>query len=227
MKVKTLVLFLVAVLMPLALSGQKTGKKANKITITVIVKDAEQKPVEDAVLLIDKKKTSTVSDEKGSYKIKIRAGAEMVTALSFNKNGIGESKIGGQDTINIKLSELTRSQKEEYSYLEQKSNQRDVNKVNTEDDKYAGYSNIYEMLRGAVPGVIVTGTSVNVRGASSFNSSTEPLFIVDGQIVSSLSGIHPSEVKSIEVLKGSSTVIYGAQGSCGVIKITTKGSTGK
>jgi len=60
------------------------------------------------------------------------------------------------------------------------------------------------MIAGKIPGVQVSGKSIQIQGVSSFNLSTEPLFVVDNMVVSSIDGINPNEVKSIEVLKGTS-----------------------
>jgi TonB-dependent SusC/RagA subfamily outer membrane receptor len=54
--------------------------------------------------------------------------------------------------------------------------------------------------------------------------STEPLFVVDGMVVSSISDIQPFTVKSIEILKGSSASIYGSRGANGVILIKLIGA---
>ena len=71
---------------------------------------------------------------------------------------------------------------------------------------------------------------VRVRGTTSINKSSDPLYVIDGIISSSgLDGINPSDIQSMEILKdASSTAIYGSRGSNGVILITTKqGSEGK
>ena len=78
------------------------------------------------------------------------------------------------------------------------------------------------MIVGEVPGVIVSGTSIRIRGASSINASSEPLFIVDGAPTSSIGHISPRDVKSIDILKGSSAAIYGVRGANGVIVIKLK-----
>jgi TonB-dependent SusC/RagA subfamily outer membrane receptor len=65
----------------------------------------------------------------------------------------------------------------------------------------------------------VNGTSIRIQGASSLLLSTEPLFVVDGITVNSISDIQPLMVKSIQVLKGSSAAIYGSRGANGVILI--------
>jgi TonB-dependent SusC/RagA subfamily outer membrane receptor len=82
-----------------------------------------------------------------------------------------------------------------------------------------------------IAGVSVNGTganaSVTIRGISSFNLSSEPLFIVDGVPINSYSGaynaINPMEIKNVRVLKNpSDTGIYGVRGANGVIIITRK-----
>ena len=69
------------------------------------------------------------------------------------------------------------------------------------------------------PSVQVNGNKIVIRGVNSINS-TDPLFVVDGIVVSSIDDISPSMVKSIEILKGSETSIYGSRGANGVILIT-------
>ena len=83
-------------------------------------------------------------------------------------------------------------------------------------------------LQGRTPGVEVTATSgmpgasmkVRVRGTTSINKSSDPLYVIDGIISSSgLDGINPSDIQSMEILKdASSTAIYGSRGSNGVIR---------
>lgn len=89
-------------------------------------------------------------------------------------------------------------------------------------DKVVTYRDIYEMIQGKCPGVQVVGDRILIRGLSTLNSSTDPLFIVDGQPVSNISSINPNDVKSISVLKDSAAAIYGNRGANGVIVITLK-----
>ena len=90
-----------------------------------------------------------------------------------------------------------------------------------------------QALQGQVPGLTVmasTGepsvaTTMVIRGTNSINSGTAPLYILDGAAISSseFNAINPSDIESISVLKdASSTSIYGARASNGVIVITTK-----
>jgi TonB-linked SusC/RagA family outer membrane protein len=88
-------------------------------------------------------------------------------------------------------------------------------------------------LQGKLAGVTVTTTEgapdadvkIRVRGGTSLTQSNDPLYIVDGMPVSSISDIAPSDIASMDVLKdAAATAIYGAQGANGVIIITTKDS---
>jgi TonB-dependent SusC/RagA subfamily outer membrane receptor len=107
-----------------------------------------------------------------------------------------------------------------------------VSSVSAEDIEKTSATSLADMLRGRVAGlqVMETGGSIQVRirGASSFYSSTEPLFVVDGvPIIGGSSGalwsINPQDVESIDVLKDAAAAsIYGSRGANGVILIRTK-----
>lgn len=96
----------------------------------------------------------------------------------------------------------------------------------------AGGQPIESTLDGRVSGVTVTRTSggiaVRVRGATSFNSDAQPLYVVDGMPIAAgpggaLSGINPSDIASIKVLKDAADLtMYGSRGANGVVVITTK-----
>ena len=103
-----------------------------------------------------------------------------------------------------------------------------VSKVSIDDNEMSGYSDIFEYLRGRVPGLIIGPSapgsmpSIRVRGTSSINASNEPLILVDGTERADISDLNPRDVKSVEVLKGPSAAIYGVRSAAGVILITTK-----
>ena len=92
---------------------------------------------------------------------------------------------------------------------------------------------IEQTLQARVPGVMITRTaegwlSVRIRGATTINGSTEPLYVIDGLPIQagpggSLVGINPHDIASIEVLKdAASLAFYGMRGANGVILIKTK-----
>ena len=72
-------------------------------------------------------------------------------------------------------------------------------------------------------GALDAEISVRVRGGGSITQDNSPLFLVDGFPVDDLSGIPPTDIESIDVLKEASmTAIYGARGANGVVIVTTK-----
>jgi TonB-dependent SusC/RagA subfamily outer membrane receptor len=74
-----------------------------------------------------------------------------------------------------------------------------------------------------LPGVSVTGGStINIRGAANLWGPVAPLLILDGVPVSDFSNVSPTQVESVNVLKGASAAIYGSRGYGGVIVVKTK-----
>jgi hypothetical protein len=86
---------------------------------------------------------------------------------------------------------------------------------------------IYDVLRSSIPGVTVTegsnGSQITIRGGSSFESNTEPLFVVDGTVYESSAEVDRqimvNDIDKIEVNKDGGG--YGVKGANGVIIITT------
>ena len=97
-----------------------------------------------------------------------------------------------------------------------------ISTIDVSDKKFDSYMSIYDYLK-TVPGVMVKGTSIYIRGISSINSSTDPLIMVDGIAVNDISTLNPRDIDKISVLKDAGAcAIYGMRGACGVIVITTK-----
>jgi len=92
---------------------------------------------------------------------------------------------------------------------------------------------IEQVLADRFPGVTVTrapdgGLAVRIRGATSINGSTEPLYVIDGVEIhpgpgGSLTGINPRDIATIEVVKDpAGEAMYGVRGANGIIIIKTK-----
>lgn len=211
--------------------GQQSGKK---VTITGVVVDLSGYPVPDAFLMVDGTKSKLVTDHKGMYKIRVKTSATRIGIFTSPPANI-EERIDGRTTINFALPDsiVVQIKSQRYEYFEEEVNVGygtekrknvtvPVSKIDGKKDRYASYNTIYEMIRGEVPGVQVTGTSIRIRDSWSVNGETEPLFVVNGTPVISIEGIHPQAVKSISILKGSAASIYGTRGMNGVILITLK-----
>ena len=108
-----------------------------------------------------------------------------------------------------------------------------VSVVNGGDVQGQPNAQVEELLAGRVPGVQVLrlpggGISVRIRGIGSWNSDSEPLYVVDGMPVTVSGGrglywLNPGDLQRIEILKdASATSFYGVRGANGVVLITTK-----
>jgi len=231
MRTKVIFLIIMAMISINYVAGQKSGKK---IKISGHVVDGTLTPVPNAVVMLDGEKTNIVTDQKGIFRIKVKPGNTKVGIFTMT-NGILEEPLDGRKTINFKFEGTVPLQVVEtdpldeavdigYGSVKKRSMTGTVNKIDGTNPKYASYRNIYDMIRGEVAGVQVNGTSIRIQGIGSLTLSTEPLFVVDGMVVSSIGDIQPFNVKSIEILKGSSASIYGSRGANGVILIKTIGS---
>jgi len=232
MKIKTLFCIFLSVITMTGVFGQKTGKKT---TITGSVRDVASIPVADAVIMIDGEKTDKITDARGYYKIKIRSNNKKI-GVSNPIGGTLEEEINGRLNIDFtyKISipyKKTAPGDEQinigYENVKKKNVIGPVGTIDATKSKYAGYNNVYDLIRGEVPGVVVNGTSITIRNSSSINSGNEPLFVVNGVPVNTIDNIHPQEVKSIQILKGSAASIYGSRGSNGVILINLLKGTDK
>ena len=98
-----------------------------------------------------------------------------------------------------------------------------VSRVEPDRTEQTAAHSVEDLIVGRVPGVMRGPDGrLRIRGENSLNGSNEPLYVVDGTIVSSLLGVNPADVASIDVLKdNAATSVYGSRGSNGVILITT------
>jgi TonB-dependent SusC/RagA subfamily outer membrane receptor len=210
-------------------------EKSKRNIITGYVVDVNQYPVTNAIIMVDKNKTSVVTDERGFYKVKVKPYSTSVGIVSF-AHGILEEAINGRTRINFTfpvsvlgyniLPEYKPEEEEinvGYGTVKRKNLTTPVTKIYG-NRQTASYTSIYDMLQGTVPGLMVNRGHVLIRGLSSRYLSNEPLFVVDGTPVSTIADIPPQNVESIEVLKGSASAIYGSRGANGVILIDQIGA---
>ena len=113
-----------------------------------------------------------------------------------------------------------------YGSTSKKNLTTSVSSLKINKDEILTYSNIFDYLRGRVPGLNVMGqgsdAKIIIRGVATINGSTDPLIIVDGVQTTDISWVRPADVRNVEVLKdAASCAMYGVQGANGVILITT------
>ncbi|PQV51561.1 TonB-dependent receptor-like protein [Jejuia pallidilutea] len=229
MKTKQLiVLSVLFIFSTLSLCAQNKNKDAASKTITGLVKDFNNTPLSGVYIYVDSVKTKTRTNRKGEYKLKIHPNTKLITAYSPN-HGILSLSYSGEKKVSFAFSDEAKplDTKELYEMGFGKPLRKSSGKVDFEGVRgLNGFNNIYQLIEGVFAGVSVTGTSINIRGATTSTTnagnSTEPLLLVDNVPFLDISNIIPSEVKSIEVIKGPNAAYYGARGVYGVVKITLK-----
>ncbi|MCT1526307.1 SusC/RagA family TonB-linked outer membrane protein [Sphingobacterium hotanense] len=182
--------------------------------------------------------SGTTTNANGEFSVQVdNQNATLVfTMVGFTTQ---EVPLRGQSNVNVSLvsTDTDIEQVVVIGYGTQKK--RDltgsVSSVGSEKINAFPLAGTAQALQGRAPGVSVSSINgepgraprVRVRGGTSINASSDPLYVVDGFPGSTPPA--PEDVESIEILKdASATAIYGSRGANGVIMITTKkGKIGK
>ncbi len=229
-----------------------------KVTVKGTVNDTSGQPVPGAVVMVEGNLSSaTMTDEKGNYTLSyVPADNQKLTASCIGYATVSEA-LDGRLAIDFVLADDMEQLEESvvvgYGSMRRSDLTGAVTSVKVTDEAVNANATFDKLLQGRAAGVQVVsnsaapdaGVSVLIRGASSYNGSNEPLYVVDGVIISAesnaslftqgqdnqgsneatngLMGINPQDIASIEILKdASATAIYGSQGANGVVLITTK-----
>lgn len=230
---RTALLTLLVALISLSVSAQN-------VTVKGTVKDKTGETVIGASV-VEKGNTSngTITDIDGNYTLSVPSNATIV--FSYVGMTTQEVSVKGKTTIDIVMEDDAQALEEVvvigYGSVKKKDLTGSVSTVNSDVLAAVPVANATEALTGKMAGVQITTTegspdaemTIRVRGGGSITQSNEPLYIVDGFPVESISDIPASEIEDITVLKdASSTAIYGSRGANGVILVTTKsGKEGK
>lgn len=202
-------------------------------TITGTVKDQTGETVISASVIVKGTTLGTVTDFDGNYQLEVPDDAK-VLVFSYIGMQTQEVNITG-NVINVVLKENSEVLEEVvvtgYGTTKKRDLVTSVASVSAEQLKDIPVTSAAEALQGKLAGVQVSSAEgspdadvkIRVRGGTSLTQSNDPLYIVDGFPVSSISDIAPSDIASMDVLKdAAATAIYGAQGANGVVIITTK-----
>lgn len=210
------------------------------VTVSGTISDGNtNQPLPGVSVIIKNSTKGTSTDFDGNYSITANANDILVfSSIGYKKQ---EVTINGNTSINLSLSEDNNLLDEVVVIGYGTSARRDLtgSVASVSGDKLAAVPvpDAAQALQGKLPGVNITtqdgrpgaDVKIRVRGGGSISQSNDPLYIVDGFQVSTISNIPGSQIQSIDVLKdASSTAIYGARGANGVIIVTTKsGKSGK
>lgn len=239
----------------LLLLGVCLSLQAQKITGTVTASE-DGLPLPGANVLIKNTSDGTTTEVDGTYEISVGKGATLV----FSSMGyeVKEVVVGSETVINVVLESSAQLLKDvvvvAYGTVKKSDLTGSVSSVSSEELTRTAPTSLDQALQGRAAGVQVTQvsgrpggeTSIRIRGSSSINAGNEPLYVVDGMLITSdngqtnaggtagsglngLSSINPGDIERIEILKdASATALYGSRGSNGVVLITTKrGKSGK
>ncbi|WP_455609328.1 SusC/RagA family TonB-linked outer membrane protein [Bacteroides rodentium] len=230
---RTALLFFLVAMVSLSVSAQN-------VTVKGTVTDKTGETVIGASV-VEKENTSngTITDIDGNFTLSVPSNATLV--FSYVGMTTQEVSVKGQKTINVVLADDTQALEEVvvigYGSVKRKDLTGSVATVNSDVLAAVPVASATEALTGKMAGVQITTTEgspdaemkIRVRGGGSISQSNDPLFIVDGFPVESISDIPASDIEDMTVLKdASSTAIYGSRGANGVILVTTKsGKEGK
>ena len=199
------------------------------------VLDDVGQPLAGADVLVKGTASGVYTDEEGNYEIEVPDNPE--TTLVFNFFGMKsqEALIGARERINVQLlpdaEMLDAVVVTGYQTISKERTTGAFAKVNSEQFETQRISNVSTMLEGRVAGL----TDGQIRGVTSMNGLTTPLYVIDGfpvekttndgygNWVESVPDINPEDIQSITVLKDAAAAsIYGARAANGVVVITTK-----
>ncbi len=220
-----------------------------------IVMDELGEPMTGVTVRVKNMNLGTVTDVKGHYSINANENATLV--FSFVGYRTQEILVRNRSIINVIMQEDTQLLEEMvvigYGSVRKRDLTGAVSSLAGDALLKTNPVSVNQGLQGKLAGVNVSqadgapgaGINIQIRGANSFTTSTEPLYIIDGMPFSvgeapatdygtkqknnPLSMISPQDIQSIEVLKdASATAIYGSRAANGVVIITTKsGKEGK
>jgi len=211
--------------------------------VTGIVSDQAGVLLANATVSVKGGKTVTLTDVNGSFKIEVNSpnailiisyvGAKPVEVGTTGRTSVAVTI----EVAEVKLNEVVvigygKASRANLTSAQSSVSSKDIEKtVNT---------TIEQAIQGRAAGVYITqnsgqpggGISVAIRGISSINGNTEPLYVIDGIQIQGggtanssnpLAGLNPNDIEDIQILQGpSATAIYGSRATNGVVMVTTK-----
>jgi len=200
-------------------------------TVKGTVKNASGELLPGVSILIKGTQIGTETDFDGLFTLN---NVELTDQLVFAYLGSQTQTVlvGSQSVLNITLIDSLESLDEivvvAYGKQSRKTVTGAIATVDAEEMAALPVTNAEQALQGRAAGVTVVnngppGSSpqVLIRGLGTFGNNT-PLYVIDGVIVGNLSGISPADIENVSILKdASTTALYGARGSNGVVLVTT------
>jgi len=257
-------LFFIAATLSVFVGGysQDNSKENNRKEVKGTVKDEEGNPLQGVSVLRKSSEQGTATNAKGNFTIKVN---DKLKTLIFSMVGYAKQEVNIENITEVNVVMVkTNSNLDEvvvvgYGTTKRKDLTGAISNFKPKRTDAQNFNTVDGLMRGRAAGVQVQQSggdpggamSVKIRGTNSLRGDNEPLYVIDGVIVTSvtfdnsdpfkdktansgqskqnaLAGINPQDIESIEVLKdASATAIYGSRGANGVVIITTKQGKGK
>lgn len=207
---------------------------AQNVDVSGTVIDANGEPLIGVTVMVDGSSNGTATDLDGNYSLKAvpSKGKLVFSYIGYTQQVID---VKGRKQINVTMTEDSKALDElvvvGYGTIKRSDLTGSVSTVDAGQITAKGSASVLEAMQGTVPGVSITKASgrtngsidIEIRGKSSINSDTKPLFVVDGIQTGDISFLNPQDIERIDILKdASSTAIYGSRATAGVVMITTK-----
>jgi TonB-dependent starch-binding outer membrane protein SusC len=215
--------------------------------ITGTVTDDKQAPLVGATVSVKGTKVATTTDAIGKFTINVPSNGNTLV-ISYVGMQNREIAIGSNDVVNAALTPTAGSMSDVvvvgYGRARKANLTVSQTGVAAKDIEKTVNTTVEQAIQGRAAGVYVTqnsgqpggGMSVTIRGISTLNPNTQPLWVIDGVQIQNgdvsygsqstsnpLAGLNPNDIEDIQILQGpSATAIYGARASNGVIMVTTK-----
>lgn len=198
-----------------------------------VIDEANNEPIIGATITVIGGSASTSSDNTGLFTLEnVPANSKIrVSFLGYDS----QEQVVQTSLMTIALSAVTNTLEDVvvigYGSVKRKDVTAAISSVSMEDVDERPIVNANQAIQGKAAGVTVSqpsgapggGTSIRIRGTTSFNGSNDPLYVVDGVTVDNINFLSPTDIADMQILKdASSASIYGSRAANGVILITTK-----
>lgn len=229
------VIYIVPAPLPIAKENKTSEEKSVKIRGKVT--DQSGAPLPGVSVVLDGTTTGVSTNIDGNYELMVPQTKQVVLVFSFVGMKTQKVPFRGQSVLNVMLEDdrVALEDVVVIGYGERKKGTLtgSVAVVEAKKMEMMPVTNLEQALQGQTAGVQILGNSgkpgesskVYIRGINSITAGTDPLYVMDGVVISAadFSALNMSDMESVNVLKdASSTSIYGARAANGVVLITSK-----
>ncbi|WP_257668402.1 SusC/RagA family TonB-linked outer membrane protein [Parapedobacter tibetensis] len=238
-------------------TGRDNQPQLQQQSLTGRVIDEQGNPLQGAAVRVkgSQLETSTAADGRFTFSNVERNAVIVISFVGYETRELAASADLASIAMKPAVADLSEVVVVGYGTQRKSDITGAVSSIRAEDFTKGTNATFDQLIAGKAAGVQFVqnsgepggGVAVRIRGASSVNAGTSPLYVIDGLPIDNspvagggganfdappsprnpLAGINPEDIESIEILKdASATAIYGSRGANGVIMVTTKNRKG-